>query len=280
MERADPGAPRRARRLTAFLATELTREGLWEALRAHRCYGTSGPRIILDVSVNGRPMGAELITSEPPVVRCRVLGTAPLDTVEVRRGLETVHVETVRPLPQPDDPWRVRIAWRGARNRGRARALDWSGSLSVTGGRITAVANYAIDSPLDGVIAWGAAHARWRSHTVGDWDGVVLDLDGDERTTLHVVMPTISFAARLGDLGTRGIVHPGPLLEQRVVVQRLAPRDGPSELSFEWRDESPAPGINPYWVWVTQMDGELAWSSPVYLTWQDQATNVQGERRG
>jgi hypothetical protein len=60
----------------------------------------------------------------------------------------------------------------------------------------------------------------------------------------------------------------GPGLEQRVVVERLAPAAGGWESSFTWRDETPREGVNPYWIWVTQADGELAWSSPIYVTWQ------------
>lgn len=117
--------------LTAYLATELTREGIWEALRSRRCYGTSGPRIVLDVSVDGHPMGSEFTADGPPVVRVGVLGTAPIDTVEVRRGQRTVHTFSAMPEPEPDEPWLVRVAWRGARNRDRSRALDWTGGLTV-----------------------------------------------------------------------------------------------------------------------------------------------------
>jgi hypothetical protein len=257
--------------LTAFLATDLTREALWEALRARRCYGTSGARIVVDVTVDGHPMGSECTASAPPRVRCRVIGTAPIDTVELRRGLETVATYRVRPAPAPGDPWRVRVAWRGARNRGRGRALDWSGEIVVDGGRITGVADYAIDSPLEGVTSWDAACVRWRSHTVGDWDGVVLDLDGDDRTVLRFTAPTTAFTVALGDLGRDGVRHTGPLLEQQVGIERLALQDGPREAALDWHDDTPVDGVNSYWVWVTQMDGELAWSSPVYVTWDSPA---------
>ncbi len=251
--------------LTGFLAGGLTREALWEALRARRCYGTSGARIVLDVDVCGHAMGAEVTTAESPVVRCRVAGTAPLETVEIRRGLETVHRAVVRPFARDDDPWRVRVAWRGARNRGRSRSLDWSGGLTVAGGRITNAEGYAIDSPLEGVVSWSDGAVRWTSHTVGDWDGVVLDLDGDDDTVLSVDAGGMSLAVRLGDLGDDGVTRLGPLLEQQVEFQRLALEDGPREAEVEWRDAEPLPGVNAYWVWVTQMDGEMAWSSPVYL---------------
>ncbi len=49
--------------LAAILAEELTREAVYEALRARRVYATSGPRILLRVSFGGYRMGAEVPAS-------------------------------------------------------------------------------------------------------------------------------------------------------------------------------------------------------------------------
>jgi hypothetical protein len=46
--------------LTAVLARELTRDGILEALRARRCYATTGQRYLMEFTVDGNPMGAEL----------------------------------------------------------------------------------------------------------------------------------------------------------------------------------------------------------------------------
>lgn len=254
--------------LTAFLASELTREGIWEAFKARRCYGTSGPRIILDVSVNGHPMGSEPVLTGQPRLSARVLGTAPIESVEVRRNTETVSTYTASPEPEPGEPWRVRIAWRGARNRGRSRALDWTGSATIWNGRITGVENYAIDNAIDGVAGWDDQHLAWRSHTCGDWDGVILDLDVDDDTVLDITTRAMSLQTRLGDLKDGAIRQRGSLLEQQLVVQRLSHREARREVTLDWTDHEPRAGWNPYWIWVTQADGELAWSTPVYVYWQ------------
>ncbi|MFO0680869.1 MAG: CehA/McbA family metallohydrolase [Sandaracinus sp.] len=44
--------------LTAVLAKERTREAIFEAIRARRCYATSGVPIFLDVDAEGAPMGS------------------------------------------------------------------------------------------------------------------------------------------------------------------------------------------------------------------------------
>jgi hypothetical protein len=251
--------------LTAFLAPELTRAAIWDALQARRLYGTTGPRILIDFDVSGQPMGSEFEAFETPVLRGRVVGTAEIDAVELRRGVETVQVFSGLAEPASDEPLRLRIAWRGARNRGRSRALDWSGALRVRSGRINAAANYAIDNSLDGVQDWDAGRVVWKSHTCGDWDGVIVDLDADGDTAFEFDSPTMSFGFTLADLDSGQLLHSGPLLEQQVVVRRLSHRPGLREIDFEWRDEQARPGVNPYWLWVTQADGEMAWTSPVYV---------------
>ena len=52
--------------LTAVFAPALTSEAILAALRARRCYATTGARMILDFRVEGRPMGEELETACGP----------------------------------------------------------------------------------------------------------------------------------------------------------------------------------------------------------------------
>jgi len=73
--------------LTAIWAPALTREAIFDALSARRCYATTGARLILDVRVNGAPMGSELAgaAGAPVALSVRVYGTERLTRVEVFR---------------------------------------------------------------------------------------------------------------------------------------------------------------------------------------------------
>jgi len=55
---AQPGKAHRG--VAAVFANELTREAVFEALKAGACYGTTGERILLDFRCNGAPMGSEV----------------------------------------------------------------------------------------------------------------------------------------------------------------------------------------------------------------------------
>lgn len=71
--------------LTAVAAKALTRDALLDAMVAGRCYATTGERILLEFSVNGRPMGSEFKAGlgEKLEFSIEVHGTGALGAVEV-----------------------------------------------------------------------------------------------------------------------------------------------------------------------------------------------------
>ena len=89
---------------TAVLATALTREAIFEALRHRRNYAVSHARIELDFTINGHWMGEEITVSNSPLLAVSVHGTARLAEVEIiRNGLVSHRVS-----PTGDD---VRFTW-------------------------------------------------------------------------------------------------------------------------------------------------------------------------
>ncbi len=67
--------------LTAVQCAELTRDAVFEALRNRRCYATSGAKILLDVMVNGRPMGSE-IDAPSMEVEAHAVGEGPVARID------------------------------------------------------------------------------------------------------------------------------------------------------------------------------------------------------
>ena len=55
------------------------------------------------------------------------------------------------------------------------------------------------------------------------------------------------------------------ILRNEVTIRRFTPKDGP-EFAAEFTDPSPLPGENRYYVRVEQTDGNMAWTSPVWVT--------------
>ncbi len=70
--------------LQAVYSEELTRGALYSSMWQRRTYGTTGARIILDFSVNGSPMGSEVVSDgNTPVISYTVRGTGIVSAVQV-----------------------------------------------------------------------------------------------------------------------------------------------------------------------------------------------------
>jgi hypothetical protein len=82
--------------LTAVYAKELTREAIWEALWQRRCYATTGCRMIISFKINNYPMGSVVklpSKNEKRKIKATVIGTHPLDKIELIKNNKTILVE-------------------------------------------------------------------------------------------------------------------------------------------------------------------------------------------
>lgn len=99
-----PGRPWNG--LTAIYASSLDRASLFAAIRARHTYATTGERILLDFRLGEALMGdvVRMSLSEVPVLDVRVVGTQPLDWVQLVRydGLSYTTVYTETPGPGGD----------------------------------------------------------------------------------------------------------------------------------------------------------------------------------
>lgn len=109
-------------------------------------------------------------------------------------------------------------------------------------------------------------------HTFGSTDNIVLDfqsaghLQGDE------------FEASKAPAFTIRVRGTAPIREL-VIVRNFqfvfTTGSESASISLDWQDQQPAPGLNVYYVRVLQGDGELAWSSPVWVNLPPGAPAVQ-----
>ncbi len=252
--------------LAGILARDLTREGIWEALSARRTYATTGERIIVSVLSEGHHMGEEFTTTLQPSMDVYVAGTGPLYSVQILRGSEMIHDQPLVP-PEAHSPTRIRLAWSGARMTGRGRHTNWDGSLRVEGARFADVREFAFDSPRQGITRCTRREICWHSHTSGDLDGLLIDIEGEDAAFTFETEP-LSFTFALDQLQDGALTIDAGGVEQKVMVSRARTVSGPEQISLTFTDPEPLPGLNPYYVRVMQEDAEMAWSSPLYINYQ------------
>jgi Protein of unknown function (DUF3604) len=274
--------------LSCYFMPELSRDALFEALRKRRHYGTTGTRLFLDVrakfdqDVTGfsedpklgpakefpvrEAMMGDIIRPKtvPMKVAVEVIGTAPLERVDVLHGTDVVQSE--RPFTASDLGRRVRILWQGAEYRGRGRETMWQGKLEVIGNRVDHFAAVNFLNPERRVqeITPGATFA-WTSVTTGNLAGIDLWLEEIRTGKLRIETNIVSGEVDLGQLDDATVVFDGGGLGRKLSVYRLPERDWSRRLTFEHRVTFRGGADLPIYVRVTQVDGHQGWSSPVYL---------------
>jgi hypothetical protein len=274
--------------LTCYFMPELTRDALFEALRKRRHYGTTGTRLFLDLvgtfdapvtgfsedpqfaraeefAVREARMGDIIRSGSVPMrLAAEVIGTAPVERVDVLHGTQVV--QTVRPFTAADLGRRVRVLWQGAEYRGRGRETIWQGKLTLLGNRFARHAPVNFLNPERKVqeTAPGTALA-WTSVTTGNLAGVDLWLDEARRGMLRLETNVVTGEVDLASLADDTVTFDGGGLGRRLSVYRLPETDWSRRVTLDHTVTSAGGADLPVYVRVTQADGHQAWSSPIYL---------------
>lgn len=264
-------------------ADELTREGIWSAIRERRTYCVTGDRIMLAVSLDGAPMGSDVVADGVRRFDIAVRGGSSIDYVELVRNGQVV--ARTRPTP-------------GAATAGGFHGVvslgfgwgevgvdtAWDVEIEVDGGRIDAV-----EPRLHGydVVAPSAAepehyafssweqlderHVTLNTRTNGNpnvmtdaTQRIALHLTGDDRTTVRARINGREVVHTVGELlaGPR-VGFLGGFISGGYVFERAEPS---SALDLEWavEDEGTDAAEDWYYVRVRQHNEQYAWSSPIW----------------
>jgi hypothetical protein len=253
--------------LTCVLAEELTRAGIFRALKERRCYGTTGARIDLDLQIDNAPMGSVISTGKTARLKTTVTGTAPLESVRIFRGKEVLHTWQPEAFRQLGDSRKIRVSWKGSRIRGRARRVTWDGKVLLSGATIVSAEGH-FDTPVDRITSQSANEIDFISQTTGDadWIDVIVDLPGQGRLTFDSKAGKCDVP--LADLTNEAPrkTYPFGGLDMEVTIQRYPEHVAETRAAIRIDIVPPNTGKTPYFVKVTQVDGHMAWSSPIYVT--------------
>ena len=263
--------------ITCVYAEDLNRRDLWQAFKARRVYGTTGERMQLRFKTGAHWFGEEIHVTEPPVFTVEAGGTTGIERVEIFRGTEVAY--THRPKAGKNKH-RIKIIWRGAASKERARQIIWRGKIKVGGGNIKKVTRYRLDYPTELLVQERNDEISFDTFTAGDEDGVILDLDSRGNETLYFDAE-VNSRSQFGDgakeknainlkipvkeISDRDLVHHAGGVDREIVVRKVG-SDYPARVTFTWAEQQLQNQTTAYWVRVLQEDGAIAWSSPVFVS--------------
>jgi hypothetical protein len=246
--------------LTGIYSEELTRQGLWDALRSRHCYATTGRRIGIDVRSGRHMMGDIVDEGRSRELSMEVAGTSPLLDVQVIRDDGKTYYQ---PIPTDQDGDWIRVSWSGLRVRSRNRRALWRADLSTVGGNISDFVPFGYWRRGDAVERKSENELSIRSTTSGDMVGVFLRITGGT-TRIRYRSDEMVKEVDVDNLGDTPTKFDVGGLNQSLQFSNSSPHGRPESGKFVF-SEGIQDGPRAYWVKAVQMDGHCAWSSPIYF---------------
>jgi len=284
-------------------AGRLTREALWEAFEARRVYGTTGDRIELRFTVEGAAMG-ECIRHDGPVrALARVRGCDAVDRVELIRNNRVIATHCHNGAWETPDGGRRR-RWKLRVEAGWGpKPVDipllpprrWQCSLAVSDGAVVAsepcwkTAGQWIGDLGGGKCEFGFTTSQAPPHGGVPTEATIFEIEAGADDTVTVEMEGKSVSMSLAEAARRSRlvdfideaadyarsahgIDPDSLDRRdrlyfyghKAKIHRAIPEAGLSA-ELDHTDAEPPAGRNCYRARVTQRNGQVAWSSPVWV---------------
>ncbi len=284
--------------LAAVMAQQKTLGSIFSAMRNRHAYATGGKRIILDANLDGAPMGTRLAPTERRTVACRAMGTAPIETIDVVKNGAVVYSKRYLIGDVGPHLW-VRIGFESSSEvfeYAQPRSYRvWEGTLDVEGARLAGVRASAFDNRyLEHAVGEGDDRVRFFVMTRGRRDTFVLELENagpDTAVTVHLeprkanrfelAAPATVETMILRDMSAGHLVRElrqqdpatGKTWIDAISLEAFDPGSSLDQ-EFAYVDlETPLPG-DYYYLRVTQIDGEMAWSSPWWVDTEGKSTRT------
>ncbi len=273
--------------LSCLLAKDLSRAAIFEALRQRHHYATTGCRMLLDVQAhfdsdaklyqNDPKLGpsdtsrvrsaimGDIVQSDDESVELRVhaVASAPIERIEIRNRLAVL--ETWRPYADHELGRRIRVIWEGSEYRGRGRQTVWDGGCSLTGNRferIVPINQWNLDKQT---VQTGPASLAWSALTTGGFGGFDAWLADGQAGVLHIETPLVKCDIAIADIGREDLVFEAGGIGRRIRVFRLPDENQHQQVQISRRIPLQTQHDNALYVCITQEDGHLIWSSPIYV---------------
>ncbi len=276
--------------LAGVYAEALTRESIWEGLRARRTIAATGDRIDARLHLNGLPIGSELPWISERLLEIRVVGWDEIDKVELIKNNHVIERFYPAAPGAPGWPGRARFRiefgwgeWIPSRELG---VKSWKMNLEVDGGRIVEVMPCFRSRPFreddrPGIKSLGDRWCSWEAQTSqryaqegvqcfedSNCQGLALEIAGppETRLSLQLIEPVKKqIVMSLAELAERNHLESiGLPRGEWVVLHRLVL---PHEFTVEATATDPSPGqqTDYYYLRTTQANGQMAWTSPSWV---------------
>jgi len=291
--------------LAAIWAEELTREGILNALRKRQVYGVTGDRIQLSFNANEQPMGSILETTDPLELSVDVTGSNAIDRIELIRNGSVIDTYCHAGRWQPNNvnghirgKFRFQFGWGPDTSIGfKHQNQNWNAHLQLTEGAIRSI-EPCFSCFGQSIQELSRQSCKWRMHTTARHgyatdrhtiQGMVFEIDAPSNAIAELqvdghhmkwplmgllqhsqLVPMLDEAKqRIKEqfgLGEEDLQGHDPLFHAaRKVKAEVGVLSEGYTVQCQFKDQPPAGRESYYYVRVTQINGQMAWSSPIWV---------------
>ena len=272
--------------LAGVYAPELTRAGLFEALRARRTIAATGDRIGLVFRLNGRWMGSSLAHTRHRELTVEARGADEIERIEVLKNDRVIHRYFPEDALGPLASWpaellsRVEFGWGPWGALAMNRTCDWDFDLRLDTGKILDAVPCFQSGPYDekrrnrierlsdSTFRAVSYTSRTDAYAERATNAVILRIAAPPSAWLELTLRqprAMSIRRKLGDLIESSEVElTGPFQSESVLLHRLV-RPEMYRVSTRLRDLGKAGQTDWYYARVYQSNGHQAWSSPIWV---------------
>jgi len=272
----------------AVIAEELTRDAIMKALWARRTYCCTGDKIELDFRVGDVAFGGEAALSGAREIRFSLRGADAFERVVIYKNGAPWRWYSPLDLEGSKESARFKVRVELGWGRGD-ESYRWQVEARVVHGRLVGaepcfrgrsilaprpgVDDYDDVNDLDnGIESQAEDHIRWRCESFANvstlhpaTSAVILEIEGDEATQLDFAVNAQRFGHALGELVRGGRVHYEKAYSSPAVLVNRAVPAREYAVTGEARDTDDVSDGDFYFLEAIQMNGQAAWSSPVWV---------------
>jgi hypothetical protein len=266
---------------------DLSSKSLFDAFQSRRTYAATGDRIVLDVSLNGRPMGSQLPATAEREIDVRVEAQDSIQMIELVRNGRVIHrhfpadrSEGKAKLPGRAK-CRIQYGWGPWAALDLGRVCDWDMTIRIDGGRFLRVVPCFQSAPYDEqrrdrlrLVSPTEIHlkshtSRVKCYAEDPTKAIVCELESgaDAELSVELRAPAEQTAtAKLADLARDNVVtFTGVFTSESHIIHRLVePAEYSAKVRFRDR-QAAGQGADSYYVRVIEQNGHMAWSSPIWV---------------
>jgi hypothetical protein len=271
----------------AALATDKTRDAIWEAILARRTYAVTGDKIACLFRINEQYMGSEVRDASVRDIELDIRACDAIDKVTVYKNGKPwrVHCGDISSPLASSQTFKVRIEMGWGHS---LEGFPWEGHVTVTDGDLLGVEpcfrgqsvlapsqawadNPDINALDNRIVSQTANELSWVCTTFKNptmmhpqTNAVILELLGDAHTKLDVELNGKRLTATLAELNTSRGVHLQDYTSKAFLVHRALPETAYC-LHLGWEDRTRASACDVYDAEVRQYNGQCAWISPIFV---------------